>query len=326
MLENSRVGVVGVGSMGHHHARIYNELPGAELVGVHDVDGERARSVAREFDTRALPRNRLLEAVDAVSITVPTRHHKRMVEEAIDAGVHMLVEKPFVVDAEEGRELLERADDADLLVQVGHIERYNPAISALRDVLVGAEPLAVAARRQGPPVERDDAASAVFDLMIHDIDIVLSMTDATLTNVTASRVPDRNHVIAQLEFDDGLVASLTASRITQERIRELSITAESCQINVDYMDKSVEIHRHSLPEYITDNGDVRFRHESVIERPTIENGEPLKNELAAFLDAVENGTEVHPDGHDGIRAVEVATEVEAALDPAREAVPEVQNT
>ncbi len=311
--------------MGHHHARIYNQLPGVELVGVSDVDEERARDVAREFETRSLPRTRLLGAVDAVSIAVPTRHHMTAAHEAIDAGTHVLVEKPFVVDPDEGRDLLARADEANLFVQVGHVERYNPAIIALRDVLADAEPLAVAARRQGPPVDRDDAASVVFDLMIHDIDIVLSMTDASVTNVSASRVPDRNHVIAQLEFEDGLVATLTASRITQERIRELSITAEDCQINVDYMDQSVEMHRHSLPEYITTNGDVRFRHESVIERPTIESGEPLNNELSAFVSAVEDGTEPRPNGHDGIRAVEIATQVEEALDPAREAVPEVRN-
>lgn len=326
MTQKSRVGVVGVGSMGHHHARIYNELPSVELVGVSDVDGERAREVGTEFDTRALPRDRLLRAVDAVSIAVPTRHHMPMAAEAIDAGVHMLVEKPFVVDPQDGRDLLDRAENAGLLVQVGHVERYNPAITALQDVLADVEPLAVSARRQGPPVDRDDTASVVFDLMIHDIDIMLSMTDAPVMSVKASRVPDRNHVVAQLEFADGFVSTLTASRITQERIRELSITAEDCQVNVDYMDQSVQIHRHSLPEYITENGDVRFRHESVIEQPTIESGEPLKNELSAFVDAVENGTEPQPNGHEGIRAVEVATQVEAAVDPGREIAPEVQQT
>jgi predicted dehydrogenase len=137
--------------------------------------------------------------------------------------------------------------------------------------------------------------------MVHDIDIVLSMTDTPVTDVTASR-------------------------ITQERIRELSITDENCQIDVDYMDQSVQIHRHSLPEYITTDGDVRFRHESVIERPTIESGEPLKNELSSFVDSIVEGTEPRTTGRDGLRAVEVATQIEAALDPAREPVPEVGNT
>jgi len=326
MSDKFRVGVVGVGSMGYHHARVYNELPGVELVGVCDVDDQRAREVAQEFDTRALPRHRLLETVSGASIAVPTRHHTDIAGEAVEAGTHVLVEKPLVIDPAAGRRFLRSAEAAGVVVQVGHVERYNPAIGALRDVLADADPLAVSARRQGPPVDRDSADSIVFDLMIHDIDIVLSMADTPVTDVTAMRVPGRSHAVAQLSFAEGLVATLTASRITQERIRELSITAENCQIDVDYMDQSVQIHRHSLPEYITTDGDVRFRHESVIERPTIESGEPLKNELSSFVDSIVEGTEPRTTGRDGLRAVEVATQIEAALDPAREPVPEVGNT
>jgi len=323
MSETVSVGVIGVGSMGRHHARVYNELPGVQLVGVADADRERARTVAEQFETRMLPQSALLGAVDAVSVAVPTRHHASVAREAVAAGVDVQVEKPFVVDPAEGRDLLVAADEADVVLGVGHVERYNPAITALEGVLAEVDPLAVAARRQGPPVDRDDSASVVFDLMIHDIDVVLSMTDATLTDVSATGVPERSHAVAQLAFENGLVATLTASRISQERIRDLAVTAEECYVDVDYMDQSVEIHRHSLPEYIQTNGDVRFRHESVIERPTVENGEPLKNELSAFVEAVRENEPPRTTGRDGLRAVEVATQVEAALDPAREPTPEV---
>ena len=318
-----RVGVIGVGSIGTHHARIYNELPGVELMGVSDVDRDRAREVAQRFKTSTYPQHTLLDSVDAVSIAVPTRHHADVAQEAIDDGVNVLVEKPFVINPERGQALLKAADEAGVVVQIGHVERYNPAILAFRDVLADVNPLAVAARRQGPPVDRDDKASVIYDLMIHDIDIVLSMTDADVKEVSAMGVSDHNHVIAQLGFEDGLLATLTASRITQERIRDLAVTVEECQIDVDYMDQSVEIHRRSLPEYIADDGDIRFRHESVIERPTVQNGEPLKNELSEFVEAAQEGEIPRTSGRDGLRAVKVARQIEASIDPAREPAPEV---
>ena len=323
MTEKIRVGVVGVGNMGRHHARVYNELPGVELVGVTDVDEERAREVATRFDTRPRDRASLLAAADAVSIVVPTRHHASVGHEAVEAGTHILVEKPFVVDPAAGRELLDAAERAGLVVGVGHVERYNPAVEALDDVLADTEVLAVAARRQGPPVDRDSTDSVVFDLMIHDIDVALSLADAPLERVSAVRVPDHQHVVANLEFEDGLIATLTSSRISQRRVRDLSITAADCRVEVDYMDQSVDIHRHSLPEYVATNGDVRYRHESVIERPTVGTGEPLKNELSAFAEAVREGVPPRTSGEDGLLAVDVATRIEAALDPARDPVPQV---
>jgi len=326
MPEKLRVGVIGVGSMGRHHARIYNTLPNVELVGVCDLDEQRVREVAEKFQTRPLSREALLEAAEAVSIAVPTRYHTSVAKEAIEEQTHLLIEKPLVVDVAAGRELLDEADDAGLTVQVGHIERYNPAILALRDVLANVNMLAVAARRQGPPVDRDNEADVIFDLMIHDIDIMLSLTDSRVTSVSAARVSDQSHVVAQLEFSDGLIATLTSSRITQDRIRELAITAQDCQIEVDYMAQSVEIHRHSFPEYITTNGDVKFRHESVVERPTVENGEPLKKELESFVQAVMGDAEPETSGWNGLRAVKIATQIKQALDSKEHNVEEVLQT
>ena len=306
MSDMVEAGVVGVGSMGTHHARVYSELTGVDLVGVSDVDRQRANEVADRFDTAVCDRESLLARADAVSIAVPTGHHVEVGLEAVESGTHLLVEKPFVDDIAAGRNLLEAARRRDLVLQVGHIERYNPAFEALQDVLVEANPIAVAARRQGPPVDRDGSDDVVFDLMIHDIDIVTTLANGPVTDVSAVGVEDKSHVVAQIEFGDGLIATLTASRVTQEKIRDLAVTAEDCQIDVDYMDQSVQIHRHSLPEYVTSNGDVRYRHESIIERPTVENGEPLKNELREFVDAVSDGTEPRTTAADGLRAVELA--------------------
>jgi predicted dehydrogenase len=312
MSETIRVGVVGVGSMGTHHARVYSELTGVNLVGVTDVDEQQARDIAERFDTTAHDRETLFEVADAVSVAVPTHCHRRIGMEAIETDTHLLVEKPFVSDTDEGEELIAAARDRDLVLQVGHVERYNPAITALQDVLVNVDPIAIAARRQGPPVDRDGNDSVVFDLMIHDIDIVCAVSEADVASVSAIGVADNNHVVAQIKFEDGLAATMTASRITQERIRDLAITAEECQVDVDYMNQSVQIHRHSLPEYVATGGDVRYRHESIIERPTVQSGEPLKNELSEFVDTIRKGEKPRTTGADGLRAVELANRIEEA--------------
>lgn len=315
MCADLRVGVVGVGTMGRHHARVYSELGEADLVGVCDADTAQARSVADEYDTTALERRRLLSACDAVSAAVPTRYHADAVRDALDAGTSVLVEKPAVPSVETGRDLLGRVRSSDAVVGVGHVERFNPAVESLRQVLESedAAPLAVAARRQGPPVDRDSTDSVVMDLMIHDIDIVLSLANADLVDVTAAGTDGGRHVVATLTFADGFVASLTASRVSQRRVRDLTVSAPEFQVSVDYLDQSVEIHRGSAPEYVATDGDVRYRNESVIERPMVSNGEPLEAELAAFLDAVRADERPPVSLADGVRAVEVAAEVESAV-------------
>jgi predicted dehydrogenase len=311
----ARVGVLGVGTMGQHHARIYRELPGAELVGVSDVDAERAAAIADEYGTAAMERDDLLSAVDAVSIAVPTPYHYDLALAAIERGVHVLVEKPFVEDPDRGRELVRLARERGLILAVGHVERYNPAFRALSGIVPELDIIAVEANRLGPPLDRVMNEDVVLDLMIHDIDVLLALVDAEVTDVSARGAEDGEYVTATLEFDDDTVASLTASRVTQEKVRTLSITAKDRQINVDYGDQTVDIHRHSLPEYVVDNGDVRYRHESITERPTVGNGEPLKAELEAFLNAVRTGEPPAVDGESALAALELAREISAAATP-----------
>jgi predicted dehydrogenase len=226
------------------------------------------------------------------------------------AGVAPLIEKPVVTDRSKGKKLQALRDEAGLPVQVGHIERFNPAISALEDVLDGMTVLSINAERLGPPPSREIHDSAVLDLMIHDIDIVLSLVDSEPIEVHGAGVRDNRHATATITFDSGVIANLTASRLTQRKVRKLTITAEECLVEVDYMDQSIEIHRRSIPEYIETNGNVRFRHESIIERPTVKNGEPLKQELQAFLTAVETGSEPIVTIEDGLKALELAQTIE----------------
>jgi predicted dehydrogenase len=321
MTDRLSVGVVGVGSMGRNHARVYRELPSAELVGVADADAERAREVADAYDTQAISADRLFWAVDAVSIAVPTRYHYEAARRAIKSGVDVLVEKPFVERPEHGERLIELAGEHDPPLQVGHVERFNPAIRTLSDVLPALDVIAIDARRLGPPVDRDIDVNPVLDLMIHDIDIARSIADGEVTGVRATRSNGDPYVTASLGFDTGVVATLTASRATQRKVRTLSVTARECQVEVDYIDQTVEIHRQSFPEYVEHDGDVRYRHQNVVERPTVQNGEPLKAELEAFLDAAATGSEPVVTGADGLEALRIANRITEAAATADEPAP-----
>ena len=310
MTDPLRVGVVGVGSMGRNHARVYDELPEADLVGVADADVERASEVADAHATRASDAPELLDAADAVSIVVPTPYHADVLSDCIDAGVHALVEKPFVADVKTGRELAARARSAGVTLQVGHIERFNPAVRTVAEVVENLDVLAVDAERLGPPLDRDLGSNVVHDLMIHDLDVVCALLRDTPDSVTAAGGHDGQYATATCTFSDGVVASFTASRVTQQKVRRLAITARECQVLVDYTDQSVEIHRSSAPEYVAGNGGFRHRTESVVERPMVDNGEPLAHELSAFLEAIRDGTEPVVTAEDGLRALELATRVD----------------
>lgn len=305
------VGVVGVGAMGKNHARVYSELPGAALVGIADADVDRAEAVAGDFGTAPYAVDELIDRADAVSVAVPTEYHADVAGACIDAGTHVLVEKPFVDSPEAGRELVERAEAAGVTVQVGHIERFNPAVTELSRIVEDISPIAIDARRLGPPTddERSLDDDVVHDLMIHDLDVVRSLVGGEVADINALCTDDGQHANAQLRFDDGTVATLTASRVTQKKVRDLTITAEQCYVELDYLMQDLEIHRQSRPEYMKVEGNVRYQHEGITERPMIQSGEPLRYELESFVDAVANGTPPRVTGADGIRAVELADAV-----------------
>ena len=307
--EQLNAGVIGVGSMGYHHARVYAELPDVRLAGVCDVDDEAASAAAREFGTASMDRSELLGAVDAVSIAVPTQYHYDVVRECIARGVDVLVEKPFVDDVDKGRELAGLADQRGITLQVGHIERFNPATRVLADIVPDLDIVGIDVDRLGPPLNRDNEDNVVKDLMIHDIDILLSLVDSDIDSLSAMAHDDR-HVTAQFQFADDSVATVTASRLTQEKVRRLSLTARSCRVNVDFISQSVEIHRRSHPEYVESDGDIRYRHESVVERPMVKNGEPLKAELSAFCEAACEGSEPVVTAEDALDVLDVIEQIE----------------
>lgn len=307
----ANVGVVGVGSMGQHHARVYSELTSAELVGVADVDEERAKRIAENYGTTAMERDELFDRVDAVSVAVPTEFHYPVVSSCIEQGVDVLVEKPFVREPKRGAELVERAAANDTIIQVGHVEQFNPTVITLSDIVTDLDIISIRTQRLGPPPERSIQDSVIFDLMIHDLDVVLTLLDEEPASMEAVDVQNNDHAIALLQFPSDTIAMLITSRVTQQKVRRLEITAESCFVVADYLEQSIKIHRHSTPEFIKKQGDMRYQHQGLVERPMVDNGEPLKRELDSFVETVADGGEPDVSAEQGLRAVEYIRQLDS---------------
>ncbi len=304
-----RAGVIGVGAMGENHARVYSESRGVTLAGVADLDEELARCVATEYGTTATSVDGLLESCDLVSVAVPTAGHYDAVRRCLEAGVHVLVEKPLTADLDRGAELASLARENGLILQVGHIERFNPAIRTATELIRDLDIIAIDAKRLGPPVDRTTTDRVTLDLMIHDVDVVQSMLGDRPTAIAATGTADGQHATATLEFDD-VVATVTASRVSQRKVRRLTVTARDCLVEVDYLDQSVLLYRDSFPEFVSDESGNRYRHESVIERPEVKNREPLRAELESFVTAATEGTEPAVTADDGLRALETVREID----------------
>ena len=307
-------GVIGVGSMGQHHARVYRELPGVDLVGVYDVDHDQAMAVAEEHGTKPLSLDGLVETADVVSIVVPTAFHEEMAERAIESGTDILIEKPLAPTSEAAREIVDAADEADVTLQVGHIERFNPAVQAVTEFADELDPIALEAQRQGPPVDRDGDDDVVMDLMVHDIDVACALLDGEVTAIEATGTAGGDYVTASLTFDDHVVATLTASRVTAKKVRNMAVTADDCRVDVDYTSQDVTITRRTEPEYVAADDGLRFRSETLVEQPTVNNGEPLKEELSSFVESVREDTEPVVTGEDGRRVIELAEQIRGELD------------
>lgn len=310
----ARVAVIGVGNMGKNHARVYSELKGVELVGVVDKDEKTGREVAKKFGVQYfLDYKELIGRVDAVSIVVPTKLHYTIAKDLLSAGIDVLVEKPITLDLKEADELIRLADAKKRILQVGHIERFNPAMIQARDYILPEEIIHMEAQRIGPSGARITDSGVILDLMIHDIDLMLSIAEGDVEGTHAySRAINGRHEDfsnAILRFKGGVLASLTASRATQKRERVLKVTQKDSYVVVDFMNKQLEIHKQARSEYVADKGGVRFVYSDVVERPQIPQSEPLKLELESFVECVGSRKRPVVDGLAGRRALEIALKV-----------------
>ncbi len=320
-VEPIRIGVIGVGNMGQHHTRVLSLLKDIELVGVSDINVDRGLDTASKYRVRFFEDyHDLLAHVDAVCVAVPTRLHYDVGMTCLQAGVHVLIEKPIAANITEAESLVNAAAECNRILQVGHIERFNPAFAELSKVLKHEELLALEAHRMSPYSHRANDVSVVFDLMIHDIDLLLELVPATVSNLTASgsRASDSgylDYVTATFSFVNGVVATLTASKVTHRKLRRIMAHCKHSLTEADFLNKEILIHRQTTADSLTDHGQVLYRQDGLIEKVYISNIEPLHAELEHFVNCVRGGEQPSVGGEQALKALRLASRIEQmALD------------
>jgi len=317
-----RAAVVGVGYLGRFHALKYAAQRDVDLVAVVDVDGDRCRAVATEVGAAALLDHRaLVGRVDCVSVAVNTQHHYAVARDLLQAGIDVLVEKPVTTTVGEGQELLELAVRGQRVLQVGHLERFNPAIRAIAGLVT--QPRFIECQRLAPFTERGTDVDVVLDVMIHDIDLLLAMVPSPLRAVEAVGVPVLTPSVdianARLRFANGCIANVTASRVSLKRERKFRIFQGNAYFSIDFDQRQVRVCRR---EAGVDGRPPSLSFEQLV----VTDGDALANEIDAFVRAVRQRETPPVTGWDGLRALEVAhvvrecveTEVRAAMMPAHE--------
>ncbi|HZG38548.1 MAG TPA: Gfo/Idh/MocA family oxidoreductase [Nodosilinea sp.] len=316
-----RVGVIGVGNMGQHHTRVLSRFKDVELVGVSDVNVERGLDTAGKYRIRFFEDyQELLKHVDAVCVAVPTRLHHTVGMACLQAGVHILIEKPIAASIAEAESLVNAAAATNCILQVGHIERFNPAFQELHKVLKTEELLALEARRMSPYSQRANDVSVVLDLMIHDIDLLLELAGSTVATLTASGSRASNsgyldYVTATLGFSNGIVATLTSSKVTHRKIRSITAHCKNSLTDADFLNNEILIHRQTTADCSTDYGQVLYRQDGLIEKVYTSNIEPLHAELEHFINCVRGGEKPSVGGEQALKALRLASLIEQmALD------------
>jgi len=302
------VGVVGVGHLGKHHARLYAQTDGARLVGVVDSDRARAEAIASEYDCRVFDDEEHLAAnTTAVSVAVPTEFHRDVAVKLLEAGVHVLVEKPLARSIEEAERINRVAEERDRIVMVGHTERFNPAVRALASAV--REPRFLEIHRLAAFSARSTDIDVVLDLMIHDLDLLLALDGSEPVSVDAAGIAALTDKIdianARIRLESGCVANLTASRISPEPVRRIRVFQARTYLSCDTGRRTVDRHQLVLRE----DGSPEIRHDML----PIEESEPLAAELAAFVAAVRSGERPEIDGRQGQRALELAYRVHESI-------------
>ena len=303
-----RVAVVGAGEFGKNHARVWRELEGSELVGVLDSNPERAKQIAAEFGTQVIPSPEALtrDRFDAVSLAVPTKEHARVGCRLLDAGLDLLVEKPMATSLDEADQLIATARRSKQILQVGHVERFNPAVVAAQKII--ARPMFFEVHRLGIFTPRSLDVDVVYDVMIHDLDILLALVNAPVVDLKAVGIPvitDKVDIAhARVEFATGTVANVTASRVSTERVRKMRFFQEHEYISLDFTRQDALRIRVKPGETQPEIGFEKL--------PTTPE-EPLRAELRAFAESVRTRKAPIVDGAAGRRALELADRVMAGI-------------
>ncbi|MBI4479052.1 MAG: Gfo/Idh/MocA family oxidoreductase [Acidobacteria bacterium] len=308
MDEPIKVAVVGVGKFGQHHARVYHELPGAELVGVYDTDAARAAEMAAAHHCRVFTSlEELIEQTDAASVAVPTQHHAAVACRLLEAGVDVLVEKPMARTLGEADQMIATAERRGRILQVGHLERFNPAVEAAGAIARG--PLFFEAHRLSPFSPRSLDVDVVMDLMIHDLDIVLSLVDSEVEEIRAVGLavltPNFDISNVRISFENGCVANFTASRVSTERVRKLRWFQPQEYISVDYA------RQDAIVIAVEKTAGAPMLSHRRLEPP---QQEPLRRQLESFLECVRERKTPLVSGENGRRALGLAHQIQQAMD------------
>ncbi len=301
-MKDLRVGVVGVGYLGTFHAEKYASLPGVQLVGVADTDPARASRIAERLKTPAFSDFRqLIGRVDAVSVVVPTEFHHRVAKPFLEKGIHVLLEKPVTATLEQADELIHLAAGNGVILQIGHIERFNPAVAAIRSMI--KSPTYMAAERAAPFTPRCTDVSVVLDLMIHDLDIVMDLAGSAPREVSAAGASlitrEVDAASARIVFENGSIADVSASRISEEKKRLLRVfDGESLYLS-DYQAQQVSVSRKGGPA----------GNELVVQQLAVERRDTLADEIRAFVQSTVDGNRPLVSGIEGRRALALATTI-----------------
>jgi predicted dehydrogenase len=301
--------------MGERHCRVYANLRRAQLAGVCDANPDVGRRVAQQYDVPFFENmDDLLTQVDAVSLVTPTPLHFEQSVRCLDHGVHVLIEKPITETLEQAGRLVEAAEKGGRIVQVGHIERFNTAFMELKNVLEEMTPLAINFRRLSAFRGSNTDVDVVLDLMIHDTNLVLDLMGGEPTEIQAHGLSvfsnTIDHAVAQLRFASGPMVTLTASRVTENKVRSIEVTAKEAYLDCDLLNKSILAHRQTIGEYLNHNHrGLKYRQESIVERIQIPMFESLFLELQHFVDSILDGKPSLVSARDGLQALQLVDDI-----------------
>ncbi len=294
-----RAGVVGVGSIGKNHARIYSDLPGVEFSAVFDTTPETAKAISKQFGARIVgDLSEFSSLVDVATVATPTSHHHEIGMFLLNEGKHLLIEKPITETPKQAEELVKLAKERALILQVGHVERFNPILSALEPRLT--KPRFIEAHRLSPYPFRSVEIGVILDLMIHDLEIILHLVRSPVKRIDAVGVPvlskGEDIANARIRFENGCVANVTASRISPEKMRKIRVFQEDAYLSLDYQNQSAELYRLV-------NG-------AITREPVeVDKDEPLKRELQSFVDCARKGLQPVVSGAEAAAALALAIEI-----------------
>ncbi len=328
-MEKLKIGVIGTGHLGKLHTKMFSEISNCELVGIYDANIEQAKSVGKEFGVPVFENiEELLNSVNAVSVAATTRAHYELVKQSLQKNRHVFVEKPITATILEAEEIVKLSNDKNLNLQVGHIERFNPALISLEKYII--QPMFIQTDRLAQFNPRGTDVAVVLDLMIHDIDIILSLVNSEVKNIDASGVAVVSDTIdianARIQFENGAVANVTASRISQKKMRKMRIFQRDNYLSLDFITGVSEVFRLTPVEEKVDTSSISFgeigvgekKKRIIYEQPEIREINALKYELELFVNSILAKQKPIVSGEDGLRALKVAEIILQKIDESKE--------